>query len=342
MRIGVILERKSDFPFRADDLREMDSELFSHEEEDALLSGLRDAGHQVLRIGDGEKLLNRIGYWRNRCDLAFNLSVGYRGLDRKSHVPGVLEIARFPYIGSAPSVQSLTRHKHHAKLVVQAAGIPTAASVLWTGSGIEPRLDMIGYPAIVKPVAESSSVGITKDSLAHSAEEARAQAGRIVARFEQPALIETFIRGTEVEVPLLGPSGVRPLGVVGITLDGEVVRGDVHLSSDSVYKDGYGFQTRVSGIDEGVVMKAAETAAAVLGIRDYGRIDFRVGEDGTPFFLEAGTHPHIQPHSSFYVLARERGVRYEDMLEEIVSAAARRLNLQSSQNSMSMKYQGRR
>lgn len=336
MRIGVIMERKSEFPFRADDLREMDSELFSHEEEDALLSGLRDAGHEVHRIGDGEKLLNRIGYWRNRCDLAFNQSVGYRGLDRKSHVPGVLEIARFPYVGSAPGVQSLTRHKYHAKLVIQAAGIPTAPSVLWTGSGIEPRLDTIAYPAIVKPVAESSSVGITKDSVAHSAREARAQAERIVAQFEQPALIETFVRGTEVEVPLLGSSGVRPLGVVGITLDGEVVRGDVHLSSDSVYKDGYGFQTRVSGIDEEVVMKAAETAAAVLGVRDYGRIDFRVGEDGTPFFLEASTHPHIQTHSSFYVLARERGLRYEDMLDEIVSAAARRLNLQSSQNSMSM------
>ena len=160
MNIGLILERKADYSFRPHDARDMDSELFSDQEEDALLSGLRDAGHRVVRIGDGEKLLNRIRYWRNRCDLAFNLSVGYRGLDRKSHVPGVLEIARFPYIGSGPAAQSLTRHKHHAKLVVAAAGIPTAASVLWTGSGVEPRLDTIAYPAIVKPVAESSSLGI--------------------------------------------------------------------------------------------------------------------------------------------------------------------------------------
>ena len=154
-----------------------------------------------------------------------------------------------------------------------------------------------------------------------------AQAQRVVAQFEQPALIETFIYGTEVEVPLLGSSAVRPLGVVGITLGGEVVRGDVHLSSDSVYSDGYGFQTHVPDINEAVIMKAAETAAAAFGIRDYGRIDFRVGNDGTPFFLEASTHPHIQMHSSFYVLARERGLRYPDMLDEIVSAAARRLNL---------------
>lgn len=320
----------------------MDSELFSNEEEDVLLSGLRDAGHHVFRIGDGEKLLNRVGYWRNRCDLAFNLSVGYRGLDRKSHVPGALEIARLPYIGSGPYALSLTRHKHHAKLVVQAAGVPTAGSVLWMGSGPEPRLDTIDYPAIVKPVAESSSIGITKNSVVHSPEDAVVQARRIVTQFEQPALIETFIRGTEVEVPVLGASGVRPLGVVGITLNGEVVRGDVHLSSDSVYSDGYGFQTRVSGIDDDAIMNAAQTAAVALGIRDYGRIDFRVAEDGTPFFLEASTHPHIQTHSSFFVLARERGLRYEDMLDEIVAAAASRLNLQSSQYSMSQKYQGRR
>jgi D-alanine-D-alanine ligase-like ATP-grasp enzyme len=87
----------------------VDSELFSNEQKDALLSGLRDAGHHVLRTGDGERLLNRVGYRRNRCHLAFNLSVGYRGLDRKSHVPGVLEIARYPCIGSGPYALSLTR-----------------------------------------------------------------------------------------------------------------------------------------------------------------------------------------------------------------------------------------
>jgi D-alanine-D-alanine ligase len=335
MRIGVVWERKADFPFRDGDPRDLDSELFSHEEEDALLSGLRDAGHQVIRIGDGQHLLRRAGFWRRQCDLAFNLSVGYRGLDRKSHVPGVLEVAGFPYIGSGPYALSLTRHKYHAKLVAQAAGIPTAASVLWTGAGEAPRLDAIAYPVIVKPVAESSSIGITKGSVVHSPEEAMAQAQRILLQFDQPALIETFIYGTEVEVPLLGSSGVRPLGVVGITLGGEVVRGAVHLSSDSVYRDGYGFQTHVPDIDEAAIMKAAEAAGAAFGIRDYGRIDFRVGNDGTPFFLEASTHPHIQTHSSFYVLARERGLRYPDMLDEIVSAAARRLNLQSSQNSMS-------
>ena len=335
MRIGVICERKADFLFGPDDPRDLNSELLSHEEEDALLSGLRDAGHDVVRIGDGEKLLNRVGFWRNRCDLAFNLSVGYRGLDRKSHVPGLLEIAQMPYIGSGPYALSLTRHKHHTKLVVQAAGVPTAASVLWTGSGREPALDVISYPAMVKPVAESSSIGITKKSVVHSPAQAREQAQYVVATFKQPALIETFVRGTEVEVPVMGSSGVQPLGVVGITLDGIVVRGDAHLSSDAVYSDGYGFVTPVPGIDERALMEAAERAAAALGIRDYGRIDFRVAEDGTPYFLEASTHPHIQMHSSFFVLAKQRGLTYADMLDEIVSTAVRRLGLQSSQNSIS-------
>jgi D-alanine-D-alanine ligase len=130
-----------------------------------------------------------------------------------------------------------------------------------------------------------------------------------------------------VEIPLIGASGVRPLGVVGITLGGEVVRGDAHLSSDSVYSDGYGFTTEVPGIDKSALMETAERAAAALGIRDYGRIDFRVAEDGTPFFLEASTHPHIQEHSSFFELAKQRGLTYAAMLDEIVSTAVRRLNL---------------
>jgi D-alanine-D-alanine ligase len=328
VRLGIIWERKSDYPFSPGDTEEFDSELFSHAEENALLSGLRDAGHEVIRIGDGVRLARRPGYWRRRCDLAFNLSVGYRGIDRKSLVPGVLELAGIPYVGSAPYALSLTRHKHHAKLVVGAAGVPTANSVLWTGPGTAGRLADLRYPVIVKPVAESSSIGIERGlSVVTSPEAAAERAESLRERFRQPALVEEFVEGTEIEVPVMGWPELRALGVVAITLGDQVVQGFGHLTSDSVYDDGYGFAPLPSHLDESRIKKAALVAADALGVRDYGRIDFRVSSDGTPFFLEASTHPHIQHHSSFFVLADGRGLAYHQMLDEILAVSRLRLKL---------------
>jgi D-alanine-D-alanine ligase len=248
-------------------------------------------------------------------------------VDRKSFVPGVLELAGIPYVGSGAYPLTLTRHKHHAKLVAAAAGVRTAGSVLWTGPETDAGLAGLTYPVIVKPVAESSSIGIERGkSVVTSPDAAAKQARWVHATFEQPALVETFVRGIEVEVPLVGFPQLRPLGVVAITLGGEVVQGDRHLASDAVYDDSYGFQTKLPGIDARVV-DAALTVANTLGVRDYGRVDFRVAEDGTPFFLEASTHPHIQTHSSFFVLAQERGLSYSQMLDEIVMTAARRAGL---------------
>jgi D-alanine-D-alanine ligase len=324
VRVGLLFESKRDFRFEAGDPRDMDSELLSEEEEDALLSGLRDAGHVVVRIGDGRKLVARPGFWKKRCDIVFNLCVGYRGLERKSFAPGVLELAQIPYVGSDAYCLSLTRHKFHAKLVVAAAGIQTAAGVVWTGEDCNGQLDGLPYPAFVKPVAESSSIGIDEGSTVHTPAAAAARARWIVDRFRQPALVEQFIRGTEVEVPLIGSPALAPLDVVGISMAGVLVTGERHLGSSDVYADGYGFVRPVPGIDRDLVLATASRAARALGIRDYGRIDFRVNEQGIPVFMEASTHPSIQKHSSFYAAEQSRGNEYHVFLDNLVKAAASR------------------
>ncbi len=215
------------------------------------------------------------------------------------------------------------------------AGVATAPSCLWTGPVSARGLEALGYPAIVKPVAESSSIGIDEDSIVATPAAAAARAAWLLARLGQPALVETFVEGVEVEVPLVGSPALIPLGVVGITIDGNLVRGKDHLASTAVYDDSYGFVASVPDIEAVSVKAAALQAAIALGIRDYGRIDFRVSADGCPVFMEASTHPHIQPHSSFFALASDRGLSYSAMLTEILDAGSLRLGLQSSQNSMS-------
>src|SRR6185369_17177068 len=101
------------------------------------------------------------------------------------------------------------------------------------------------------------------------------------------ALVESFIVGTEVEVPLLGSPNLAALGLVGITINGKLVQGSDHLAADVVYGDSYGFTTLLAGLDQQAACRSALLAANALGIRDYGRVDLRVRPDGIPIFMEA-------------------------------------------------------
>jgi len=323
MRIGLVWERKSDFPYLDGDPEELNSELLSVFEEGDVVAGLQDAGHEVVRIGDARRLLARIGYWRNRCDLVFNLSVGYRGIERKIFAPAILEVAGIPYVGSTPYTLALTRHKYHAKLVVASVGVATPPAVLYS-SPRSSGLDALTYPVIVKPVAESSGIGIDAGSVVSSATEARDRCERIVERYRQPALAESFVSGVEIEVPLIIDASPQALGAVAITLDGVPVSEDRFLTGALVYDDTYGFADPPPQVDTRRAILAAEESARILGIRDYGRVDFRVAPDATPWFIEASSHPHIQRHSSFFFLARRRGLAFSAMLQEILAIAAKR------------------
>jgi len=221
-------------------------------------------------------------------------------------------------------VLSLTRNKYHAKAVVAAAGVLTPpAALLFDGVGV--HLDKVIFPAIVKPVAESSSIGIEMDlAVVSSPAAARARAEELYRRYNQPVLVESFIAGSEIEVPILVDPEPQALGVLAIAIDGVLPAPSYYLASDTVYNNNYSFLEPPSTVDRVRVAAEAVRAARALGIRDYGRIDFRVSADGTPWFIEASTHPHIQRLSSFCELACRAGLAYHEMLDALVQVAVRR------------------
>jgi D-alanine-D-alanine ligase len=327
VRVGVVYERKSEYPFEAGVARDADSELLSDHEEWELLAGLRDTGHEIIPIGDAGSLLSRIEHWRENCDIIFNRSVGYRGTERKSIVPAILEAAGIPYVGSTPYVLSLTRNKYHTKMVVRDAGIATPPAALLFGGTAE-CLESLRYPAIVKPLAESSSIGIEAGvSVVATPAAARARAAVVYARYRQPVLVESFVEGIEIEAPVVIDPEPRVLGLAAVAIGDQLPDGMHYLASDSVYVDNYDYLDPPAYIDVDRVAAAAMRAARALGIRDYGRVDFRVTADGTPWFIEASTHPHIQRHSSFFVIARRSGMDYHEMLDMLIQVAMRRSGL---------------
>jgi D-alanine-D-alanine ligase len=326
MRIGFVYERKEWFPFRAGDPQDINSELLSEDEEAEIVAGLVSAGHQVILIGDVRRLLDDLNTWRQACDIVFNRSVGYRGTDRKSIAAALMDAAEMPYVGSSPYVLSLTRNKHHCKLIAEQAGLSTPSSAVLFG-GLEDRAEAVAYPAIVKPIAESSSIGIeTALAVVENADEARRQARRIAERYGQPALVETFIEGVEVEVPVVADAAgdMRVFGMAMVAVNGAAPQGRQYLASESVYTDDYGYVDPPAHVDTARLTMLAERGARALGIRDYGRLDFRIDNAGRMWFIEASTHPHVQVHSSFNHAAGQQKVSYPAMLDLLVQTGWRR------------------
>ena len=271
-------------------------------------------------------LVGNLEAWRKSCDIVFNRSVGYRGVERKSIAAAVLDAAGIPYVGSSPYVLSLTRNKHHCKLVAENAGLQTPSSAVLCG-GVADRADHVTYPAIVKPIAESSSIGIEMGAaVVHNAEDARARARVIASRYNQPAIVETFIEGFELEVPVIADEAecLRVFGVAAVSVNYALPCCKHYLASDSVYDDGYDYIDPPASIDQMHIIGMAERGAKALGIRDYGRLDFRVDQAGVAWFIEASTHPHVQVHSSFFHAAQKRGMSYAAMLDALIQTGLRR------------------
>ena len=150
-------------------------------------------------------------------DVVFNIAEGFRGRNRESQVPALLELLDIPYTGSDPATLSLALDKALAKRVVRAAGLDTPNFQLMS-SGRE-RLDkqFVRWPLMVKPVAEGSSKGVISKSVCHNETELREVVQELVERYQQPALVEEYIGGREFTVGLLGerrPEVLPPMEIV--------------------------------------------------------------------------------------------------------------------------------
>jgi len=326
LRVGLTYEKKTWFPFQPDDAPDANSELLSDEEEHELIEGLSEAGYDVVCIGDATRLLANIPHWQATCDVIFNRSVGYKGTERKAVVPCILDAAAIPYIGSSQYALLLTRNKYHAKIVAANAGLATPGAML-IDNGMATLFHTVTYPAIVKPIAESSSIGIEEGkAIVYSKREALQQAACIQAKYNQPALIESFVAGVEVEIPIIvDERGPQVLGIAAVSINGEIPPLDFYLSSESVYDDGYDYVPVPAALDPAMLSARAIKAAGAFGIRDYGRIDFRIDQHGKAWFIEASTHPHVQRCSSFYSIATWRGLSYAQMLNELIQVGTDRI-----------------
>ncbi|HBO70633.1 MAG TPA: D-alanine--D-alanine ligase [Deltaproteobacteria bacterium] len=276
----------------------------------AAVAALRRKGYEVKEIdvqGDWLSAVRDSG-----VAAAFLALHGRFGED--GCIQGALELARLPYTGSGVAASAVSMSKVLAKRVAASAGVPCAQDVLFEEEGDDPPPPPgIGYPLVVKPDREGSTVGV---SVVRSPEEwGAAYAG--ARKFDPRVLAEAFVPGREITVGILNGRVLPAIEIVPKS-------GTGFYDYRSKYTAGQTEYVIPVPMHRDLLLRAAEftrKAAAALQLRGAARLDYRVDPAGNLFFLEANTIPGMTETSLLPKAARFDGLSFEDLVEEILDDA---------------------
>ena len=325
-RVGLTYNVKSEFALKPGDPPDLNAE-FDHEETvQHIERALREAGHEVVRLGNARRLLERVG--KLDVDIVFNIAEGYEGRNRESQVPILLEMLRVPFVGADGLTLGLTLDKVLTKKVLIAEGIPTPKYVEVSDSEKLWAVDL-SYPLIVKLRCEGSSKGLSERSLVNTPDELHRQVRWLLDAYKQSSVfIEEFIEGEEFTVVIIGNEQPEAYPVVQIALDGQTKLGRkffhfAYLRSGADY-------LCPAKIPEPLAHRMQELALRTyqaVECRDFGRVDFRVDRKGQPYVLEINPLPSLSTEDVFNCVAKHLGITHHQIINRILDAALARYGL---------------
>jgi D-alanine-D-alanine ligase len=293
------------------------------------------AGYEVISLGVREDLAGLVSALRKSPPtVVFNLCESLRGDNRfEALVPMLLEFEGLVYTGSPPTTLLTALHKDRTKQLLIGAGVPTPRSVTMTSSDAA-LAQHLRYPLFVKPTREDASVGIAAASVVRNPAELVARVRHVLMHYNQPALVEEFIDGPEINASILERPGMTPEVLPLHEIDfsdmpadrPKIVSFDAKWVEDS--PEYHGTRPVPCVMDESVQARVREVALAAFraaGLRDYGRVDVRVANDGTPFVIDINPNCDLSSQGGGFVrAARAAGMSYPDLILRLLGLAIER------------------
>jgi D-alanine-D-alanine ligase len=339
LRIGLVYETFDTYPRRSRDPVDAHVEFEPESTLEALEAAIVQLGHQPVRLGSPWALLKRLGQAESvGVDAAFNLAEGLAGRNREAWAPILLDMAEIPTIGSDALSLSLSLDKAWTNRWLAAAGIPVAAQTTMASALEAEQAELPApFPLFVKPRWEGTAKGIRRTSRVATRAALAAEVERIVADYDQPALVEAFVPGAEYTITLVGNDPPQVLPALQRALERETGIG-LHALLGSV--SSRATQPPFDHVTTGVLEPALEARLAelsrrifeVLECRDFARLDFRLDAAGDPVFLEINPLPTFAPDGSFGILAELEGCSLSEMLGRCVAAGLERLGLEEGRD----------
>lgn len=319
MRIGLTYDIQNEYGYEDFDAKHCD--FISASEVSFLKITLEEMGHSVVLLGNCEQVIQYLYKGNQPPDLVFNMSWGFKGRNREGLLPALLEAFHIPFTGSDAYGCSLCLDKLQTKLIATHLNIPTPMYIEITSETDFPTVFPLSFPAVLKPRAEGSSMGVY---LAEDLEKAQKIAKHLLEEYNESVLCEEYIKGREIQVPLLADeTGIHTVNILETTMpDGSPV-----ALYDADLKHSHSVKKKLADIPDNIANKLsiyAESLFGYLGCSDFGRADFRLTSQNEIFFLEMAPLPSLQPGGSFHTCCKLSDINSQMLLERIVSSAIRR------------------
>jgi len=271
-------------------------------------------GYKNAELIDVDKNIAQV-LQEGNYDYAFNVLHGKYGED--GCIQGILEILQIPYTGCGVMSSAICMNKEYTKRILSThPEIPMAKSAfVRKGEDVMEKTKDLKFPVFTKPVCEGSSFGMSK---VNTREELQAAYNEAV-KYNDDVLIEEFITGTFVTVGVLEDNGKNFATEIL-----EIIPKNEWYDFESKYTPGMSEFILPANLDakltqevKDIAVKSHETA----GCRGVSRVDFMIGQDGTPYVIEINTLPGMTATSDLPAQAKAMGISYDELVQIILNGA---------------------
>ncbi len=301
------------------------------EENQKLMAGLRANGYHVkdLKVTNSVAEVVRSRGVDPREWLIFNWCEGYA--DRPWDYDGVteeLEQLQFVYTGSGPWALRVSRDKWLVRRLLAEAGAPLPlGGLMRTATDVDWNV----YPAIVKPVNQHASYGISREAIVENERELRQRVEYVRETFQSAAVIEEFIDGPEFHVLVWGNTPPTILPAVQLEYGHAADWHDRLYTYEAKFDEHSAAMQQIRFLCPAMmeprtrrsIEAATLQAYRTLCCRDYARVDVRV-RDGQAYVIDVNPNPDISSFSMSVMAAEAAGFNYNQMVTQIVRFAAER------------------
>jgi D-alanine-D-alanine ligase len=246
----------------------------------------------------------------HKVDRVFNIIHGRGGED--GVLQGVLEAMKIPYTGSGVMASALSMDKLRTKLCWQGYGLVTPRwHLLKNEDDIDPCIEKLGFPVIVKPAQEGSSIGMSKAK--DRSELIKALA--VAASYRCDVYAEAWVTGKEYTVAILNGEALPP---IRLETPNEFYDYEAKYAATTTQ---YHCPCGLGQDQEDQLRKLAKTAGHVIGVKGWARVDVFIDNSGQYQLIEINTVPGMTDHSLVPMAARQAGIDFDDLVWRVLETS---------------------
>ena len=274
----------------------------------AIFEGLKNKKIDVVLVDVTS--VEQIVALKNNFDCVFNAIHGRWGED--GGVQAVLDAIRLPYVGSGMASSALAMDKLRSKWLWQGVNLSTPEFLMVSEE--KPFLSAsykMGFPVIVKPVREGSSIGMKK---ANSLNELT-DAIKFAKQYDSEILVEKWITGREFTCAII--DGIA-LPLIELKTSHDFYDFDAKYKSNDTQ---YICPVELNGKIEEEMQNLSLQAFHSLGCKGWGRVDLMLDEKQKPWLIEVNTIPGMTDHSLVPMAAKVAGLSFDDLVVLLVGLA---------------------